>query len=88
MSRQDADTDEQEGHQVDTQYRLQSDIDKDAEITIVGESVMSESLAYAITKEKNKTVIVISELQTDEKLLLEGDKIATYVDDIEKCLKT
>lgn len=29
---QDADTDEQEGHQVDTQYRLQSDIDKDAEI--------------------------------------------------------
>ena len=30
MSRQDADTDEQEGHQVDTQYRLQSDIDKDA----------------------------------------------------------
>ena len=62
-------------------------IDKDAEITIVGESVMSESLAYAISKEKNKTVNVISALETDEKLLLEGDKIAMYEDDIEKCLK-
>lgn len=62
-------------------------IDKNAEITIVGESVMSESLAYAITKEKNKTVNVISALETDEKLLLEEDKIAMYEDDIEKCLK-
>lgn len=62
-------------------------IDKNAEITIVGESVMSESLAYAITKEKNKTVNVISALETDEKLLLEGDKIAMYEDDIEECLK-
>ena len=62
-------------------------IDKDAEITIVGESIMSESLAYAISKEKNKTVNVISSLETDEKLLLEGDKIAMYEDDIEKCLK-
>ena len=62
-------------------------IDKDAEITIVGESIMSESLAYAITKEKNKTVNVISSLETDEKLLLEGDKIAIFEDDIEKCLK-
>ena len=62
-------------------------IDKDAEITIVGESIMSESLAYAISKEKNKTVNVISALETDEKLLLEGDKIAMYEDDIEKCLK-
>ena len=62
-------------------------IDKDAEITIVGESVMSESLAYAISKEKNKTVNVISSLETDEKLLLEGDKIAMYEDDIEQCLK-
>ena len=62
-------------------------IDKDAEITIVGESIMSESLAYAITKEKNKTVNVISSLETDEKLLLEGDKIAMFEDDIEKCLK-
>ena len=40
-------------------------IDKDAEITIVGESIMSESLAYAISKEKNKTVNVISSLETD-----------------------
>lgn len=62
-------------------------IDKNAEITIVGESVMSESLAYAITKEKGKTVNVISALETDEKLLLEGDKIAMYEDDIEECLK-
>lgn len=62
-------------------------IDKNAEITIVGESVMSESLAYAITKEKNKTVNVISALETHEKLLLEGDKIAMYEDDIEQCLK-
>ena len=62
-------------------------IDKDSEITIVGESVMSESLAYAISKEKNKTVNVISSLETDEKLLLEGDKIAMFEDDIEKCLK-
>ena len=62
-------------------------IDKDAEITIVGESIMSESLAYAISKEKNKTVNVISSLETDEKLLLEGDKIAIFEDDIEKCQK-
>lgn len=62
-------------------------IDKDAEITIVGESIMSESLAYAISREKNKTVNVISSLETDEKLLLEGDKIAMFEDDIEKCLK-
>lgn len=62
-------------------------IDKDAEITIVGESIMSESLAYVISKEKNKTVNVISSLETDEKLLLEGDKIAIFEDDIEKCLK-
>ena len=62
-------------------------IDKDAEITIVGESIMSESLAYAISKEKNKTVNVISSLETDENLLLEGDKIAMFEDDIEKCLK-
>ena len=62
-------------------------IDIDAEITIVGESIMSESLAYAISKEKNKTVNVISSLETDEKLLLEGDKIAIFEDDIEKCLK-
>ena len=62
-------------------------IDKNAEITIVGESIMSESLAYAISREKNKTVNVISSLETDEKLLLEGDKIAMFEDDIEKCLK-
>ena len=62
-------------------------IDNYAEITIVGESIMSESLAYAISKEKNKTVNVISSLETDEKLLLEGDKIAMFEDDIEKCLK-
>lgn len=62
-------------------------IDKNAEITIVGESIMSESLAYAISKEKNKTVNVISSLETDEKLLLEGDKIAMFEDDIETCLK-
>ena len=31
-------------------------IDKDAEITIVGESIMSESLAYAISKEKAGTM--------------------------------
>lgn len=63
------------------------EIDENAEITIVGESIMSESLAYAISKEKNKTVNVISSLETDEKLLLEGDKIAMFEDDIEKCLK-
>ena len=63
------------------------EIDENAEITIVGESIMSESLAYAISKEKNKTVNVISSLETDEKLLLEGDKIAMFEDDIEQCLK-
>ena len=62
-------------------------IDKDAEITILGEIIMSESLYYSISKEKNKTVNVISSLETDEKLLLEGDKIAMFEDDIEKCLK-
>ena len=62
-------------------------IDKNPQITIVGESIMSESLAYAISTEKNKTVNVISTLETDKNLLLEGDKIAMFEDDIEKCLK-
>ena len=62
-------------------------IDKNPQITIVGESIMSESLAYAISTEKNKTVNVISTLETDKNLLLEGDKIAIFEDDIEKCLK-
>lgn len=66
---------------------LDRKIDKNADITIVGESVMSESLAYAITKEKNKIVNVISALETEKSLLLEGDKIAMYEDDIEECLK-
>ena len=62
-------------------------IDKNPQITIVGESIMSESLAYAISTEKNKTVNVISTLETDENLLLEGDKLKTYEDDIEEALK-
>ena len=44
-------------------------IDKNPQITIVGESIMSESLAYAISTEKNKTVNVISTLETDKNLL-------------------
>ncbi|MFR2271262.1 MAG: nitrogenase component 1 [Clostridium sp.] len=62
-------------------------IDKNPQITIVGESIMSESLAYAISTEKNKTVNVISTLETDKNLLLEGDKLKIYEDDIEKELK-
>ena len=62
-------------------------IDKNPQITIVGESIMSESLAYAISTEKNKTVNVISTLETDKNLLLEGDKLKTYEDDIEEALK-
>ena len=62
-------------------------IDKNPEITVIGESIMSESLAYAISTEKNKTVNVISTLETDKNLLLEGDKLKIYEDDIEKELK-
>ena len=62
-------------------------IDKNPLITIVGESILSESLAYAISTEKNKTVNVISTLETDKNLLLEGDKLKIYEDDIEKELK-
>lgn len=62
-------------------------IDKNPEITVIGESIMSESLAYAISTEKNKTVNVISTLETDKNLLLEGDKLKTYEDDIEEALK-
>ena len=62
-------------------------IDKNPQITIVGESIMSESLAYAISTEKNKTVNVISTLEIDKNLLLEGDKLKIYEDDIEKELK-
>lgn len=62
-------------------------IDKNPQITIVGESIMSESLAYTISTEKNKTVNVISTLETDKNLLLEGDKLKIYEDDIEKELK-
>ena len=62
-------------------------IDKNPQITIVGESIMSESLAYAISTEKNKTVNVISTLETDKNLLLEGDKLKTYEDDREEALK-
>lgn len=62
-------------------------IDKNPQITIVGESIMSESLAYAISTEKNKTVNVISTLETDKNLLLEGDKLKIYEYDIEKELK-
>ena len=62
-------------------------IDKNPQITIIGESIMSESLAYAISTEKNKTVNVISTLETDKNLLLEGDKLKIYEDDIEKELK-
>ena len=62
-------------------------IDKNPQITIIGESIMSESLAYAISTEKNKTVNVISTLETDKNLLLEGDKLKTYEDEIEEALK-
>lgn len=62
-------------------------IDKNPEITIVGESIMSQSLAYAISTEKNKTVNVISTLETEKNLLLEGDKLKIYEDDIEEALK-
>lgn len=62
-------------------------IDKNPQITIIGESIMSEYLAYAISTEKNKTVNVISTLETDKNLLLEGDKLKIYEDDIEKELK-
>ena len=58
-----------------------------ADITIVGESIMSESLAYAISEEKNKTVKVISALETDEKLLLDGDKLAMDEEEITELLK-
>lgn len=60
---------------------------ENADITIIGESIMSESLACAIAEEKDKTVKVISALETDERLLLEGDCIAMDEEEITSCLK-
>ncbi len=61
---------------------LDREISENPDITIIGESIMSESLAYAITKEKGKTVRVLSSLETDKEFLLKGDYIAMDEDDI------
>ena len=65
MSRQDADTDEQEGHQVDTQCRLQSDIDKDAEIQ-QDEEVQIAPGAYLVFIAGNETVCRADDEQNKE----------------------
>ena len=63
------------------------EINEDADVIILGESIMSESLAYAISKEKNKTVKVISTVETEENLLVKGDYIAMDEADITPYLK-
>lgn len=52
------------------------------DITIIGESVMSGSLAAAISAESGMTVQVLCPLETENRLLTDGDFIAVDEDDL------
>ena len=57
-------------------------ISDNPDITIIGESVTSESLAAAINAEYGRAAKVLCPLETDEKLLADGDFTAMDEDDI------
>lgn len=64
--------------------RLVSDM---PDITIIGESVTSGSLAAAINAESGRTVQVLCPLETERQLLADGDFIARDEDDLMPQLK-
>lgn len=64
------------------------DISDSADIVIIGESVFSESLAFALTDEYRKNVKVLCPLETDPSLMLPGDYAAQDEDDLIPYLKT
>lgn len=57
------------------------------DITVIGESVGSGSLAAAISAESGKTVQVLCPLETEARLLADGDFIAADEDDLIPLLK-
>lgn len=62
-------------------------VSKVPDITIIGESVMSGSVAAAISAESGKTVQVLCPLETESQLLVSGDFIAKDEDDLIPKLK-
>lgn len=58
------------------------EIHENPEVIVIGESIMSESLAYGISKEYEKSVRVISSLETEQELLLKGDYLKMDEDEI------
>lgn len=64
------------------------DISDSADMVIIGESIFSESLAFALTEEYRKNVKVLCPLETDTSLMLPGDYAAQDEDDLIPYLKT
>lgn len=64
------------------------DISDSADMVIIGESIFSESLAFALTDEYRKNVKVLCPLETDTSLMLPGDYAAQDEDDLIPYLKT
>ncbi|PJI10438.1 MULTISPECIES: nitrogenase component 1 [Clostridium] len=58
-----------------------------SDITIIGESVMSGSIAAAINAESGRTVQVLCPLETEQKLMADGDFSARDEDDLAPYLK-
>lgn len=61
-------------------------VKENPEVIIIGEGIMSESLAAAIYTQEYKNIQVISSLECDENVLLRGDCIAMNEDNIRKYL--
>ncbi len=57
------------------------------DFTIIGESIYSESLAYAVEKRFGKAGRVICPLETQDNLLLSGDRSAHFEEEIEPLLQ-
>ncbi|MFA6940128.1 MAG: nitrogenase component 1 [Clostridiaceae bacterium] len=64
------------------------DILDSTDMVIVGESIFSESLAFALTDEYSKNVKVLCPLETDTSLMLTGDFAAQDEDDLIPYFKT
>ncbi len=59
----------------------------EAEIALIGESVLSGSVAAAVSLTHNKVIKVICPLETEEGLLAPGDILASEEEEIEEILK-
>lgn len=66
----------------------QRDISGSTDMVIIGESIFSESLAFALTDEYKKNVKVICPLETSHSLMLPDDHVAQDEDDLIPYLKT